>query len=747
MRSRDWPPRLAVAAATAGFAACLAVWLGGGGVVDLPWAPSLGLRLRFELDGLGALYGLLATGVGVAVFTYSAAYLPDHLEHQERPPREAIRFYGLLVLFMVSMVGLATAQDLIVLFVFWDLTAVASYFLIGFDRHQRDARWAALMALLVTGVSAVLLLIGVLMLAADHGTFSVPDVLEAATAGTGTTVATALIVVAALAKSAQVPMHFWLPRAMVAPTPVSAYLHSAAMVAAGVLLIGRVYPLIELSDVVRDGLLVVGLASMVVGGVMALARDDLKQILACSTISQYGYVVFLYGLGGAAGVVGGAFYVLVHALAKSALFLTAGAVAKGTGERRLSRLGGLAGPMPVLAGASLVAVATVASLPLTAGFFADELLFKAATERGTGYAIAAMLVAALTLGYLGRFWAGIFLGPRRTDAGTLSRRLVAPVAALATVCLAGGLAVGPLERLAEAAGRASGLDSTAGVALAYHLDLRAENVLALCSFALGGALVAARARLSALAASVVGPSARLGPDRAYTFVLRTLNAASDAVHRLEVRDLRTRVAAVLLPGGALVVLGVAVTPTTGAYRVGPLSGDDLALMLVLCLLALAALATTVPRGHLTMVLTLSTVGLSLAVAYALMGAPNVALVTVLVETVFALLFLGVFSLLPSEVLRREATIATRGSRRWRDPLVGVVAGAVAFVVVWGALSRPTEGDAVAERQTELAPEAHADNVVTAILADFRALDTLGEITVVAVAFLGVAGLLRRGRLW
>jgi multicomponent Na+:H+ antiporter subunit A len=267
----------AVTGAFAGFAVCLAGWLAGGGSVDVPWAPTLDLRLDFALDGLGALYALLATGIGTVVFAYGAAYLPLHLEHEGRPAAEGRRFWLWMTLFMVSMVGLACARDLILLFVFFDVTAVASYFLIGFDRNRREARGAALMALLVTGISAVALLLGAVLLYNAYGTFALPELFVRARSDTTTTIACALIAVAALAKSAQVPLHFWLPRAMAAPTPVSAYLHSAAMVAAGVLVLGRVHPLLALDQTVLDGLLVVGLVSIVIGGVLALAQDELKQ--------------------------------------------------------------------------------------------------------------------------------------------------------------------------------------------------------------------------------------------------------------------------------------------------------------------------------------------------------------------------------------------------------------------------------------------------------------------------------------
>jgi multicomponent Na+:H+ antiporter subunit A len=737
---------LAFALAAVGFVVVLVVWLRGGGELDVVWTPTLDARLSFTLDGIGALYALLATGIGAAVFAFSWRYLPLHLAHQGRSRIEELRFYALMVLFMVSMVGLATAQDLLLLFVFWDLTAISSYFLIAYDRHEPISRYGALMALIITGVTAVLLLIGALVLYAEYGTFSLPELVEVSSPGPILTLAGVLIATAGLAKSAQVPFQFWLPRAMAAPTPVSAYLHSAAMVAAGVLLIGRTYPLLERSQLVLDGLLVVGAASIVVGGLLALSRDDLKRVLAYSTFSQYGYVVVMYGLGGPLAASAAAFYVIAHAIGKSALFLTAGAVTEATGGRnRLSELGGLARPMPVVAAASAVAAATVAALPLTIGFFADELFFEAATERGTAAAVGAVLAAGLTFAYLARFWALIFLGRLRSSVGRVPLPMTGAVVALGLAAVAGGLIASPVSELAGDAGEAS-VAAPAAVSVAYHLDLRVENLMAVGAWTLGllglASLPLTRPALRAFAQA----GSRLGTERIYGEAIFALNQFSDRIHNFEVRDLRTRVAAVLVPAGILVVLGVIATPTAGAYVVSDIPGRDVALIIGLALASVAALAATIPRRHLTLALALASVGFSLSAVYAFFGAPDVALVAVLVETIFALLFIGVFALLPTRVLRREARLPTRPSRRWRDPLVGIVSGGVAFVVVWGALSRPTATESIGSEHARLASDAHAKDAVTVILADFRALDTLGEITVVAIAFAGVAALLRRGRI-
>jgi multicomponent Na+:H+ antiporter subunit A len=725
----------------------LLAWNAGGGSVDLPWAPALDLRLAFTLDGLGALYGLLATGIGTAVFAFGARYLPLHLAHEDRPSSQSHRFWPWMLAFMVSMAGLATAQDLVLLFVFFDLTAICSYFLIGFDSHQRASRRAALMALTVTGVSAVALGIAAVLLYAAYGTFSIPELLATAPAGTTTTVAAALVAVAGLAKSAQVPLHFWLPRAMAAPTPVSAYLHSAAMVAAGVLIIGRVHPLIARSPAVLDALVLAGLASIVVGGVLALAKRELKQVLAHSTISQYGYVVVLYGLGGTAGTGAAAFYVIAHAVAKSALFLTAGAVTEATGADRLDKLGGLARRLPGLAMASGAAAATLAALPLTIGFFKDELFFKAALEHGPVMTAAAIGAATLTFAYMGRFWAGLFLGPLRAEPGRLPRLMLAPIAALAAVAVVGGIVVGPFAGLASAAASV-----TAGqpvtVDPAYHLDARPENLMALASWAIGGLLLAVPGAWRPLARGLAALGDKAGPRRLYGLALSGLNVVSDAVHAREVRDLRNSIALVLVPGGLLVGLGFLATPTAGAYDAGPVTIADLPVIVILVLVAASALTVAGARTHLHMVLALSVAGFGLAAVYAFIGAPDVALVAVVVETVASLIFLAALARLPRSGLRpRDRTGPKPGSRRWRDPFVGVVAGTAAFATIWGFLSRPAAGPGDAAAQLALAPAAHGKAVVTVILADFRALDTAGEVTVLLIAMAGVATLLRRGRLW
>jgi multicomponent Na+:H+ antiporter subunit A len=485
---------------------------------------------------------------------------------------------------------------------------------------------------------------------------------------------------------------------------------------------------------------VIGFASIIVGGLLALAHDELKQVLAHSTISQYGYVVVLYGIGGPAGAGAAAFYVLTHAIAKSALFMTAGCVTEATGESRLSRLGGLARPMPVLAVASGIAAASLAALPLTAGFFKDELFFGAAIGSSQLVGVMAVIAAALTFAYMGRFWLGLFAGPLQVAPRRPSAVLLAPIAVLALLSVVGGIVVEPFARLAAGAAAVT-QGSPVEVAPAYHLDTRPENLMAVAAWVLGLGVLAAggvRARV-ATAAAAFGD--RFGPRQVYGLVLSGLNGLSDRLHTTEVHDLRTSLAAVLVPTGVLMALGFLATPTEGAYTIGAVTAQDVPIIVLLGLGVAAAVTAARDRGRLRPVLALSVLGFALAAVYAVSGAPDVALVAIVIETVLTLVFVAVFSRLPG------TTVGGGGgaTHRIRNIGGGVVAGISAFAVIWAALSRPPLGGDDGAELIRLTPEAHGGDVVTVILADFRGLDTMVEITVLAVAIIGVVSLLRRER--
>jgi multicomponent Na+:H+ antiporter subunit A len=432
--------------------------------------------------------------------------------------------------------------------------------------------------------------------------------------------------------------------------------------------------------------------------------------------------------------------VITHAIAKSALFMTAGSVTEATGESRLSRLGGLARPLPVLAAVSGIAAATLAALPLTLGFFKDELFFAAAVEEGTAMAIAAVVAAALTFAYIGRFWLGLFAGRLGTaPSRTLPLSLIAPIALLALVALVGGLVVGPFAELASDAATVT-YNAPVAVDPAYHLDTRSVNLMALAAWAAGALILLAPRVRDPIAGGAARLGQAIGPRRIYGLTLHALNVTSDRLHDIEVRDLRNSLAAVLVPAAALVGIVFLVTPTAGFYEAGDIVGEDVPLLVLLALAAVAALTALRDRGRLRPVLATSVLGFALAGAYAITGAPDVALVAVVVETVFTVVFVAVFSRLPpSAGGRRDERKARR--RRLRNIAVGIGSGLAAFVVIWGALSRPTVAPGDAAEQIEATPEAHGGDVVTVILADFRGLDTMVEITVLLVAVIGAVSLI------
>jgi multicomponent Na+:H+ antiporter subunit A len=736
-----WAPRAGILMAGFTFAATLWGWLAGGGEFLVSWIPTWDVNLAFELDGLAALYALLASGIGLLVLMYSASYLPHHLSEENQPRERGINFYVLLLFFMASMIGLLMSQDLLLLFVFWEFTTIASFLLIGFDSHDEDSRRAALMALLVTGITSLFFLIGALVLHAEYETFSLPVLFRAVRPDALLTGSVSFIVVAALAKSAQVPFHFWLPRAMAAPTPVSAYLHSAAMVAAGVFLLSRIYPLLQISRVMLDILIGMGLLSMLVGGIFALRENVLKRVLAYSTIAQYGYVVFMLGLGTPNAAIGASLYVLAHALMKSGLFLTAGAVTQVTGSDKLSELGGLARSLPWLAAGSGAAAAGLAGLPLTLGFFKDEALIRAALGGETWLAIAAVINAALTLAYTWRFWSGIFLGNIRARAHPVPRTMLVPVLTLGAMVILGGTWQRPFVELANAAA-SSMWRQVVSIELAYHLDARIENILALSVYLLGAFLVVFHSALRPVLNWVSRGGERAGPESVYFRIARWLERVSAFFYNFELHDLSNRVATLLLPVAVLVLIGLWVTPTEGLYQVRTFQLQDLPLALALLLTALSAFAVTIPKHHLTQVMVMSSVNFSLAGVFAFFGAPNLALVGVLIGVVSTLIFVAVFTLFPEDVFQQQETVAISTLRKGRDLAASFVAAIVTFLVVWGILSNPAFEESVADKYMRL---THAKDVVTAILADWRGLDTMGEVTVLAVILVGVGSFLRLRR--
>jgi multicomponent Na+:H+ antiporter subunit A len=748
------------------------------GVASVEWIPTLGVALRFYVDGLSLLVALLASGIGVLIFTYAGGYM-----HGE--PAQP-RFYASLLAFMGSMLGLVLAADLVALFVFWELTSVTSFLLIGHYSDQTGSQYAARKSMLITVAGGLFLLVGVIALYAVSGqalgqsTFDLvamlerPEAMRTALREEGLFLPVlALFGVGAGAKSAQVPLHVWLPDAMEAPTPVSAFLHSATMVKAGVYLFGRTRPLFA-SPEWELALVTLGLATMTVGAVLAVAAEDIKALLAYSTASHLGLIVagfgFVTGENLKIGGETGAFHVLNHALFKATLFLVAGIVAHEAGSRMLSELGGLRRDLPLTAVVAGVASLSMAGLPPFNGFYSKELLFEAAyvfaaAEGGLAWLAPAVAVFAstFTVLYSARFLL-LFLGDQPAALGERHVHRPPVPMLVGPVLLAGlALAVGLVptlatEGLAGRAAEASFLLPTdeleGGFSIGIPTKLKPAVVMSAIAVVGGGLMIPVRTRIrDAVRAVLARDPATV--DFYYDTAVDGLTRVSAAVVGVVQTGLLRTYATWIVGGFAvLALLGHAALGPAVPVEVG--AGVTLATVFVLALAVVAAVAVTRAPSHVAGVLTLSIVGFMIAIFYILAAAPDLALTQLLVETLLLIIFLLVLDRLPAfygSVDRREAL---------RDGALSVLVGAAVFVTVIAATATaPTSPGRFGLRRslldcagftcsvTGVTEEAGftvgaggGANVVNVILVDFRAFDTLGEVAVVAMAALSVVTLLR-----
>ena len=721
-----WPAALTLVLADA-FRSALA---GEPGLVSLPWAPSLGLSLSFYLDGLGLVFALLITGVGALVFAYAGTYLRGH--------EQAGRFFAALFAFMGAMLGVVLSDNLFTLFVFWELTGFTSFLLIGFDHERAEARAAAVQALMVTGGGGLALLAGAILLGQASGTVSLSAMLsEAPVPATHALYApiAGLVLLAAFTKSAQTPFHFWLPTAMAAPTPVSAYLHSATMVKAGVYLVARMTPILGGTPLWTAAVVVVGATTMVVGAWCATRETDLKRVLAYSTVSALGVLMLLLGLGTHAAVVAALVYLVAHACYKGALFLVAGAVEHETGTREVTALGGLRRAMPFTAAAGALAAASMLGAPLFLGFVAKESLYQAVLGRVEGSTIlAALAVGASALLGVAALVAGVspFVnGRRRADAVHEAPTLLwLPPLTLGAAGLLAGMAPGVLaEPLAGAA--ASVLGEPAPVSLQVWHGVTPVFALSALTLAAVGALYVARERLRGWSWPWSFEAVRL-----YTGTLTMLDGLSRAIAPpLSSSSLRSYLMTIMLAAGTLV--GWALVTGGSATRMLTIATDPrVHEVLVVALIICGAILAARSRSSMVAVLSLGTVGYGVALMFLAFGAPDLAMTQFSVETLTVVIFVLVFRHYP-----RFGALSTR-LIKVRDGLVAsvfglLVAALVLFVGTSGTQSR------LAGYFVENAPSVgHGRNIVNVILVDFRAFDTLGEITVLVSAAIGVHALLR-----
>lgn len=705
--------------------------VGGEGVrAAYPWVPAMGLELSFHLDGLGLLFALAITVVGTLVIAYAGSYLEGH--------PSLPRFYLFLLMFMASMLGLVLSDNLIALFVFWELTSITSYFLIGFEHDRDTARAAALQALLVTGAGGLALMAGVLLMAQIGGSFEIssldPDALQGHSLYP---LALALVLAGAFTKSAQVPFHFWLPSAMEAPTPVSAYLHSATMVKAGVYLLARLSPALGGSDLWFYAVTGFGAATMLASAWQALHQTDLKKILAYSTVSVLGALTMLMGLGSALAVQAAMVFLMAHVLYKAALFLVAGAIDHETGTRDVRLLGGLRKTMPLVCAGAAVGALSMAGLPPFFGFVGKEQLYEALTHENALVTAVGALASMLLL-------AVAWLAGVRPFAGAETHTPKHPhdppwpmwMGPVLLGCLSVVFGVMPAlpEGLLSAAA-----SSVLARPVSFHLALwhgfSPVLLLSLATFAAGALLYRKRAALLR-AAEFALPAARRGPSHWYALWLRSLNWSAVAQTRwLQNGYLRLYLATVMTVTAALAWFTFLAQADLGVVEVD-WGGVGVHEGVVALVALVAAVATVRAQTFLRAVMALGVVGYSVALIFVLFGAPDLAMTQFLIETLSLILFVFVFYYMPP--FKR---FSTRGAML-RHAVIGTAVGALFTLLVLVATSvqwHPTISTYFSENSLLL---GHGRNIVNVILVDFRGFDTLGEITVLAVAGIGVYSLVR-----
>lgn len=706
------------------------------------WMPELGLELAFRLDGLTLLFNLLILGIGLLVLLYAHFYLAE-----EEPVG---RFYAYLMLFMASMVGIAMSDNLILLWLFWELTSLSSFLLIGFWSHRNDARKGARMALTVTGAGGLALLAGLLLLGDMAGSFRMDDVLARGSqivADPRYPIMLVLVLLGAFTKSAQFPFHFWLPHAMAAPTPVSAYLHSATMVKAGIFLMARLHPAIAGSELWSVVVSLIGTVTLLYGAWFALFKTDLKGILAFSTVSHLGLITVLLGIGSPMAVLAALFHILNHATFKAALFMSAGIIDHETGTRELKQLGALRKTMPVTAMLSTLAAAAMAGVPLFNGFLSKEMFFTetlATPVLGGMSALLPILAAVggiLSVAYSVRLVHAVFFKPAREAPPKTPHEpphlMRFPVELLVALCIVVGLFPGLV---------ASGLldlatQAVLGAPLDFHLALwhgfNLPLVMSIVAFVVGIALYWRHAELRRFTQTFGSVDAIRGFDRLLAklgYGAETLMAAWDG-NSLQ-RYVGWLLLATLLMGG----IGLSqISELTGSLGNQPIDG---VVLLGAAMLIFGGVGTAVThRFRLISLLMLSVVGLFVALTFARFSAPDLALTQLSVEVVTMILLMLALFFLPQKTPPESSP-----KRNVRDVFLASALGAVIASLNYAVLTRDTASISSFFMANSI-PGGGGHNVVNVILVDFRGFDTLGEITVLALAGLAIFKLLNRLRLF
>ncbi|MCQ4348466.1 monovalent cation/H+ antiporter subunit A [Pseudomonas stutzeri] len=707
------------------------------------WLPEVGLNLSLRLDGLSFLFALMILGIGLLVILYARYYLGKS--------EPAGRFLAYLLLFMTAMLGVVLSENLLLMLVFWELTSLASFLLIGFWGQRSDARQGARMALAITGGGGLALLAGILLIGQVVGSFELTDVLAAGHQLRGHALYPLILVLVLLGvftKSAQFPFHFWLPHAMAAPTPVSAYLHSATMVKAGVFLLARLYPALSGTELWFYLVSLTGLATLLVGAVTALFQHDLKGLLAYSTISHLGLITMLFGLDSWLANVAAIFHIINHATFKASLFMAAGIIDHETGSRDMRLINGMWKYMPHTAMLAMVASSAMAGVPLLNGFLSKEMFFSETLHQhllgSFSWLIpaAAVLAGVFSVAYSLRFIHDVFFNGEPINLPKFPpheppRYMKVPVEILVLCCLLVGMLPGwTVAPLLASAAKASIGGYLPEYSLAVWHGFNLPLLMSAVATAGGVLVYACRQPLFRWYAGLPELNAR---SRFEQVVQAVICAARSLTRRLENGSLQRYLALLLLC--ALVVLTWELAPMLQLGGAVALSAVDPVTALGLAVLSLCALLTVVVhRRRLLALLVIGVVGLLVSLMFARFSAPDLALTQLSVEVVSLLLLVLALHYLPQQTPAESTSL-----RKLRDLGLATACGTLMGLLVYAVLTRPYQSIAGFFLENSVSGGG-GKNVVNVILVDFRGFDTLGEITVLAITAVGVHALLRGLRL-
>jgi multicomponent Na+:H+ antiporter subunit A len=700
------------------------------------WIPSFGVNLSFTLDGLALLFALMITGVGTLVFVYTSAYLKDH--------KYLDRFYGYLSLFMAAMLGLVLSDNLMTMFIFWELTSISSFYLIGFNNDKEDSRKSALIALGVTGIGGLMLLGGAVLLGDVAGTYRISEMLssrEAIADSSHYVLILFFIFSAAFTKSAQFPFHFWLPGAMKAPTPVSTYLHSATMVKAGVYLLFRMSPVLNGAEIWHTVLIVVGGVTMIYSAIHIIFRTDLKGILAYSTISALGILVFLIGIGTQAALIAAAVFIVVHALYKASLFLITGIIDHETGTRDVTQLAGLRKVLLPVAIAGFIAALISGGVPPTLGFVGKDLIYESTLHfKDNAILLTIIALATNVLLFYAGFVAGVkpFMGklPKKFEKVHLPSPLMWIPPLIMTFA---GLVFGLFPSLIETA-IAKPIAMTQALQFEdFHLKLwhGFNTILALSAttLILGTVLYFVLKPKHSLENTI----AKLDVIAPKTLLLN-LSEGFAVFSKYWTNIFQTgylRHYLFIIVSFLILLLGYLIF-SDFSLKIDTSSLADLTIyeISILIMLLLGVLYTVFTKSRLAAVASLGVVGLSFSLLFLFYSAPDLAMTQFSVDTLTVILFVLVLYRLPKYLNLSDSRL------RIKHGILSVSFGVLITLLILKVLGE-TKNTEVTEFYAENAYKlAKGKNIVNVILVDFRGIDTMIEISVLIVAALGVFGLLK-----